>query len=138
MQLQGMRAPRRVAPASSARPALRSVVRSAQVATPPSAPAQASGEGRSHDTDVVVIGSGIGGLCCAALLAKYGYKVRILKCMHGTTHCCAGQGSELLMCDECHSLSGPQTSHVHRCQWLMPHDGTTASEPGCSGWATRG
>ena len=25
--------------------------------------------------DVVVIGAGIGGLCCGALLAKYGYKV---------------------------------------------------------------
>lgn len=61
------------------------------MATPPSAPAQASGEGRSHDTDVVVIGSGIGGLCCAALLAKYGYKVRTLKCMHGTLLCRAGQ-----------------------------------------------
>ena len=27
------------------------------------------------NVDVVVIGAGIGGLCCAALLAKYGYKV---------------------------------------------------------------
>ena len=27
------------------------------------------------NTEVVVIGAGIGGLCCAALLAKYGYKV---------------------------------------------------------------
>lgn len=28
-------------------------------------------------TDVVVIGSGIGGLCCAALLARYGYHVTV-------------------------------------------------------------
>ncbi|KXZ49671.1 hypothetical protein GPECTOR_20g528 [Gonium pectorale] len=32
---------------------------------------------RSHETDYVVIGSGIGGLCCAALLAKYGYRVTV-------------------------------------------------------------
>ena len=30
---------------------------------------------RSHETDVVVIGSGLGGLCCAAMLASYGVKV---------------------------------------------------------------
>lgn len=34
---------------------------------------------RSHETDVVVIGSGIGGLCCAALLARYGYKVTVVE-----------------------------------------------------------
>jgi glycine/D-amino acid oxidase-like deaminating enzyme len=39
-------------------------------------PKQATGEGRSHTADVVVIGSGIGGLSCAALLARYGYQVR--------------------------------------------------------------
>lgn len=31
--------------------------------------------GEITNVDVVVIGAGIGGLCCAALLAKYGYKV---------------------------------------------------------------
>jgi heterodisulfide reductase subunit A-like polyferredoxin len=35
------------------------------------------GAERSHDADVVVIGSGVGGLSCAALLAKYGYKVSV-------------------------------------------------------------
>lgn len=31
----------------------------------------------SKNVDVVVIGSGIGGLCCGALLARYGYRVTI-------------------------------------------------------------
>lgn len=31
-----------------------------------------------QETDVVVIGSGIGGLCCAALLAKYGLKASVV------------------------------------------------------------
>ena len=30
-----------------------------------------------QSTEVIVIGSGIGGLCCAALLAKYGFKVTV-------------------------------------------------------------
>jgi glycine/D-amino acid oxidase-like deaminating enzyme len=29
----------------------------------------------NQKADIVVIGSGIGGLCCAGLLAKYGFKV---------------------------------------------------------------
>mmetsp|Transcript_15828 Transcript_15828/g.51856 ORF Transcript_15828/g.51856 Transcript_15828/m.51856 type:complete len:564 (+) Transcript_15828:3-1694(+) len=33
--------------------------------------------GRSHETDVVVIGAGIGGLCAGALLAHYGYSVTV-------------------------------------------------------------
>lgn len=35
-----------------------------------------SAHDRSHETDVVVIGSGLGGLCCAAMLASYGLQVR--------------------------------------------------------------
>lgn len=35
-----------------------------------------------HEADVVVIGSGIGGLSCAALLAKYGLQVTVLE-SHG-------------------------------------------------------
>nr|QIW94442.1 carotene synthesis related protein [Dunaliella salina] len=38
---------------------------------------QPKGEARSHETEIVVIGSGIGGLCCAAMLAKYGHKVTV-------------------------------------------------------------
>ena len=40
---------------------------------PPRASGAAAGPGpRGHDADVVVVGAGIGGLCCGALLAKYG------------------------------------------------------------------
>ncbi|PSC69857.1 carotene isomerase [Micractinium conductrix] len=34
---------------------------------------------RSHETDIVTIGSGIGGLCAAALLARYGCRVTVLE-----------------------------------------------------------
>jgi hypothetical protein len=57
------------------------------VQAPASEPAQS---GKAHTTDVVVIGSGLGGLCAGALLAKYGYKVTICEahylpggCAHG-------------------------------------------------------
>jgi len=40
-------------------------------------PAPTTNGDRSHETDVVIIGSGIGGLCCAALLARYGYRVTV-------------------------------------------------------------
>jgi len=51
---------------------------------------EASTSGKAHETDVVVIGSGLGGLCAGALLAKYGYKVTVCEahylpggCAHG-------------------------------------------------------
>ena len=34
---------------------------------------------KSHDTDVVVIGAGIGGLCAGALCAKYGLRVTVVE-----------------------------------------------------------
>lgn len=37
------------------------------------------GKLQAHEADVVVIGSGIGGLSCAALLAKYGLDVTVLE-----------------------------------------------------------
>jgi phytoene dehydrogenase-like protein len=49
-----------------------------------------SSEDWDMECDVVVIGSGIGGLSCAALLASYGYDVRVCEshtipggCAHG-------------------------------------------------------
>ncbi|KAI7837615.1 hypothetical protein COHA_008541 [Chlorella ohadii] len=42
-------------------------------------PPAATTRDRSHETDVVIIGSGIGGLCCAALLARYGFSVTVLE-----------------------------------------------------------
>ena len=41
--------------------------------------AGAATEDKSHDTEVVVIGAGIGGLCAGALLAKYGKKVTVVE-----------------------------------------------------------
>ena len=42
-------------------------------------PTSTSAAAKSHDTDVVVIGAGIGGLCAGALLAKYGYDVTVVE-----------------------------------------------------------
>lgn len=49
----------------------------AVVTTPTEPTTPVSNASKSHETDVVVIGSGIGGLSCAALLARYGYKVTV-------------------------------------------------------------
>lgn len=53
----------------------------------------ANGSDASHETDVVVIGSGVGGLSCAALLARYGFKVTVCEshdrpggCAHSWIH----------------------------------------------------
>ena len=47
----------------------------AQAAGSPTLEKPSQTQQTAQQTDIVVIGSGIGGLCCAALLAKYGLKV---------------------------------------------------------------
>ena len=46
-------------------------------ATPAAAAAAAAATAADTEVDVVIIGSGIAGLCCGSLLAKYGYSVRV-------------------------------------------------------------
>lgn len=38
--------------------------------------------------DVVVIGSGIGGLLCVVLLVKYGYEVKVFESYYFAGGCC--------------------------------------------------
>uniref|UniRef100_A0A061RCQ2 Carotene isomerase n=1 Tax=Tetraselmis sp. GSL018 TaxID=582737 RepID=A0A061RCQ2_9CHLO len=45
-------------------------------------------ESSSNESEIVVVGSGIGGLCCASLLAKYGYSVTVCE-SHDTPGGCA-------------------------------------------------
>ncbi|PRW44458.1 carotene isomerase [Chlorella sorokiniana] len=89
---------------------LEAMVLSLQAGQPPAA----SSRDRSHETDVVIIGSGIGGLCCAALLARYGYSVTVLESHYlagGAAHSFEIQGYS---CDAGPSffagLSGPPGS----------------------------
>ncbi|KAI8463200.1 MAG: hypothetical protein J3K34DRAFT_527188 [Monoraphidium minutum] len=101
-------APSAPARASAARPrrAPRLAARAAPAAAPaaPAAPAPPApaGEGRSHEADVVIIGSGIGGLCCGALLAKYGLKVTVCE-----SHSIPGGAAHSWSRDGYHFESGP-------------------------------
>lgn len=52
---------------------------STSTSAPEEPPSANPSSNRSHETDYVIIGSGIGGLCCAALLARYGYAVTVLE-----------------------------------------------------------
>jgi carotene isomerase len=56
----------------------------------------------SQAIDVVVIGSGIGGLCCGALLAKYGYRVVVCE-----SHAIAGGAAHSFERDGYQFDSGP-------------------------------
>lgn len=56
----------------------------------------------SVDADVVVIGSGVGGLCCAALLARYGYQVTVCE-----SHSIAGGAAHSFVRDGYKFDSGP-------------------------------
>ena len=56
----------------------------------------------SNEVDVVIIGSGVGGLCCAALLAKYGYRVTVCE-----SHSIAGGAAHSFERDGYKFDSGP-------------------------------
>jgi phytoene dehydrogenase-like protein len=58
--------------------------------------------GRNTETDVAVIGSGIGGLCCAALLARNGYSVTVCE-----SHAVPGGAAHGFERDGFHFESGP-------------------------------
>ena len=76
---------RGLAPPPAALGARRAVARAPFLAAriakrrPPLARRAARAAVESHETDVVVIGAGIGGLCAGALCAKYGLRVTVLE-----------------------------------------------------------
>lgn len=77
-----------------------------------------SGGGGDREADVVVIGSGIGGLCCGALAAKYGMQVT---------------QARLLLWGWLWGLpstAGPQLYHSRRSAWCAMHG------PPSDGWAS--
>jgi phytoene dehydrogenase-like protein len=82
-------------------------------ATPSRAPARRRGRDDGHGgggpdpgetwhADVVVVGSGIGGLCCAAMAARYGFRVVVCE-----SHTTAGGAAHSFQRDGYHFESGP-------------------------------
>lgn len=57
---------------------------------------------RTTHTDVVIVGAGIGGLCCAAMLARYGYRVTVCE-----AHSIPGGVAHSFEVDGYHFDSGP-------------------------------
>ena len=62
----------------------------------------AAERGRNTETDVAVIGSGIGGLCAGALLARNGYSVTVCE-----SHVTPGGAAHGFERDGFHFESGP-------------------------------
>ncbi|EFJ39448.1 hypothetical protein VOLCADRAFT_84931 [Volvox carteri f. nagariensis] len=84
-------------------PAIKVRCQASSTASKPAPPRlQLTGDARSHETDIVVIGSGIGGLCCAGMLAKYGYKVTVCE-----SHSIPGGAAHAWVRDGFHFESGP-------------------------------
>ena len=62
-----------------------------------------------EQTDIVIIGSGLGGLSCGALLARYGFEVVVCE-----SHSLAGAASEMIAA---HSLA-PLSQQLAKLQAL--------------------
>lgn len=88
--------------ASASPRALRPLRRAAATLPRRTSASAAAGADRSHEADVVVIGSGIGGLSCAALLARYGLDVTVCE-----SHSVAGGAAHTFNRRGYHFESGP-------------------------------
>eukprot|EP00798_Chlamydomonas_sp_ICE-L_P031696 gene31696-6900_t len=110
-----------LAPLGNARSTSRLATQSRAVAGASSAPAKApKGEDRSHTTEVVVIGSGLGGLSCAGILAKYGFNVTVVEShtqAGGAAHTFKRQGYHFESGPSLHSGTWAWRVHVERPSW---------------------
>ena len=79
-------------------------------------PARQTRGSETTETEVIVIGSGIGGLSCGALLAKYGVKVWT---MASSPQCTEAQPSLQMIVD---ADVTPSIFAVRSDSWLMHHD----------------
>lgn len=84
---------------------------------------------RSHTTDYVVVGSGIGGLCCAALLAKYGHSVTVCESHYlpgGAAHSFEVNGYKFDAGPSFHAgLSGPPGKSANPLKQVLDAVGET-------------